>query len=465
MSLDYISEAFKRLALLNEDAFDTSLDGLNKLSDFMEQDDVEDVVKVIDPETEETEELQDSYIGKVIINCNVCHSHIFENKEDVSIDEDGVVNGDMQCPYCGEQEGFVIVGEITEFKETSDDVKVEVEGEEVPETDSSNDSTEPEEELEESLDMNKSIKSLTEAPVVLDLPTTNGTVAEVLARHNEEIDSVGTNENAVKSIITKILRSGEVKNEKDAETAIHRINSSRGNKLWSTIATYMTGDKVIDTRRRVASECLEEDVNNVNVETDDSVVNVHAEDDGKVVVSTEPKEAVPSEDEMIAPLSDETMNELEANGEEELEAPEEEEIPVEDNEEETVDLDIDEIEEEGMDELGESYLKNVYENVKSFKTTSASTSNSKMVIEGVITFNSGAKKKTGFIFEAKDATRTGKVRFIGENVQLSRGRKSFTLTGKIENKKLLPESFTYNYRAKNSEGKSGRVYGTVSRQK
>ena len=76
MSFDYLNEAFKKLSLLNEETFDTSLTGLNQLSDFMDKDASDDVVKVIDTEAEFEDEVQDSYIGKVITNCNVCHSHI-----------------------------------------------------------------------------------------------------------------------------------------------------------------------------------------------------------------------------------------------------------------------------------------------------------------------------------------------------------------------------------------------------
>ena len=146
MAFDYINEAFKRLDILNEEMFDTSLNGINKLADFIEEnDDTDEVIRVIDPEATTDDELQDSYVGKVIVNCNVCHSHIFENKDDIKIEEDGSVNIETQCPYCGEQEGFVIVGEIapygdsveeteSEEEESSDDVVSEIEASENPES-------------------------------------------------------------------------------------------------------------------------------------------------------------------------------------------------------------------------------------------------------------------------------------------------------------------------------------------
>lgn len=132
---------------------------------------------------------------------------------------------------------------------------------------------------------------------------------------------------------------------------------------------------------------------------------------------------------------------------------------------ESIDVDFEDFDESVFDELSEAYLNRVYENVESFKTSNVSTSGNQLIIEGVINFKSGNSKKTGFIFEAKEATRDGKVKFIGENAHLCRGRRAFTLAGSLNEKSLIVESLTYNYRAKNSDGKSTRVYGTISRNK
>ena len=53
---------------------------------------------------------------------------------------------------------------------------------------------------------------------------------------------------------------------------------------------------------------------------------------------------------------------------------------------------------------------------------------------------------------------------IGENQQFAKGKKSFTLTGRADGKKLIAEGLTYNYRAKDAKtGASKRLYGTVNR--
>lgn len=490
MTLDYINEAFKRLSLLEEEAFDTSLHGINALSDFKEADLEDNTVDIIDPQATTEEDIEKSYIGKVITNCNVCHSHIFENKEEIELDDEGIVNGNKECPYCGETAGFMIVGEITEFipEAESDEVKVSVDGETVPVEEA------PKQEIAESKeknfkphtkrllrllgeeDNNLNETTLASARPTRDLVTTDGTIANVLNRYMDDIRACGNDESRVKDLITDILLSGEVSDQEKANSAVDIIRSCSGGRLWSTLATFITGNKAPTSARRrrryekmsdnsdasvATDDSLVENVNNVNVETDDSIVNIQSEEGGKVTVSTEPKEATPTGEEAIGPLSDETLDEIvmsEEPTEDEL-APTEE--PSVDEESEEVDVEIDDVEEPSLDELGEAYLKNVYENVKSFKTTSVSSDDKHLVVEGLIQFNSGVQKRTGFIFEADSASTSGKVRFTGKNEHFSRGSKAFTLTGRIEDKKLISESLTYRYMAKNSTGTPTRIYGTV----
>ena len=88
MSLDYINEAFHSLELLTEDVFKADMEGINDLSDFMTSDvDDEEKISIIDMDADTEEELQDSYIGKIIVDCNICHSHIFRDKDQVTITE------------------------------------------------------------------------------------------------------------------------------------------------------------------------------------------------------------------------------------------------------------------------------------------------------------------------------------------------------------------------------------------
>lgn len=196
---------------------------------------------------------------------------------------------------------------------------------------------------------------------------------------------------------------------------------------------------------------LKESVENITVETDSDTIKVEPSEDGKVEVKTEPKQKDEKNDEeMIVPVSAETKDEIDVNDA---------------NFDETdVDIDIDSIDDEGFDVLGESYLKKVYENVKSFKTSSSSIKDGKLMVEGIISFNSGKKAKTSFVFESISKTKRGKIKFLGENLNFSKSKSAFTLTAKPEGKKAVCESLTYNYVAKDSKSnKKLPVYGKVSK--
>lgn len=232
--------------------------------------------------------------------------------------------------------------------------------------------------------------------------------------------------------------------------------------------------KLSDRIKARRKKAMTEDFKNVSIETDDTKMEMTSDDNGKVTVTTEPI-TNNSDGEMIAPVSDETVTEIEqANTEEpateteqtDIEEPATSETSDIAPEGEEVDVEIDELDENEFDELGESYLKKVYENIEAYKTTSGKIKGDKLILEGMIIFKSGKKAKTNFMFEAKEMTKSGKVKFIGENMQISKNRKAFTITGSLDGKKLITESLTYNYRGKDAKtGVSERLYGTVSRRK
>ena len=189
---------------------------------------------------------------------------------------------------------------------------------------------------------------------------------------------------------------------------------------------------------------INESVDSVEVKADGQKVEVKQEDDKTTVeVSKECEKCENAE--TIAPIDKVEENEIEAK----LDANEDE-------------LDIDEFSEEDFDELSESYLKRVYENVDAYKTTKGSVNGNKIMLEGVITFKSGKKAKTNFVFESANKTKSGKLKFLGENKQFAKN-KAFTLTGHKEGKKLFIESFNYKYAIKDTDGKSKQLYGTVKK--
>lgn len=203
----------------------------------------------------------------------------------------------------------------------------------------------------------------------------------------------------------------------------------------------------LKNKKRVA-----EGFNKVNIETDDYKMDMTSDENGKVVVTTEPlkKEEFEGNAETITPLTDEESEELTKVA---TETPEE------------VEVDFDEIDEESFNEISESYMKRVYENINSFKITKATSNDTELKLEGVINFKSGKNAKTNFVFESKEMDKkNGRLKFVGENKQFAKGRKSFTLNCSVKDNKLVTESLNYNYRGKDAKtGLTKKLYGTVKK--
>lgn len=339
--MNYLSEAFKKLEFLTEEEFslqDTA--GLDDMDQLLKTP-ASNIANVIDLEAETEDELQDTYIGKVILHCPVCNSMIYKDLEDIVKDDvEELVNIGEECPYCYTSEGFKVIGIVSPLEEEQDE----------------EDNSEPEDETE-------------------------------------------------------------------------------------------------------AEKSVNEEFETVEVATKNQKVTLDADDDGKLTIEAEPVEdeeddedEEDEEEEVLAPVPDEVADEIDAKANNS------------ESEDEEVEYDVEDFDSDSFDELGESYLRSVYENVSSYKTTDVSSKGNTLVVEGMIKFNSGKMKPTKFVFEANTATKNNKLRFIGENKQITRGRKAFTITGTLnENKSFITERFNYNYMTKNKKGKSTRLYGTLKK--
>lgn len=570
---NYLTEAFQALAdlELNEDVFTITDAGIEEANDFIKETEVDDFEDIIDPLAQTEEELEDSYLGKAILDCEVCHSKLYKDPEEVVIDEEAqLANIDEACPYCQSNEGFKIIGQVAEYcphcededeehtdTETEEETEIE-ENNKIEESNQLNETGEWEDDdegiawkeglaklvreytsgikefefddsdiegfdkyqgpyidteigtiwsdgerddsfivdcgnayyrissredaedlvngrlkptyIEESCNTKKSKKSLKEMDNVYDVRTKQGHKFLVKAKDEDSAkDSVIKNYR--KTVIgdfdadkvTKTNKTNISESDKPAAVSIEDAQkwvdydmkkygriSGRTNRLVKKAGFQIIKDDHGDYEVAAGKfESVNEEVEKVDIETESDRVTMEQDENGKVVVTTEPKETVDTEEtaEVIAPVDPETEEKFEVEGGDDFE-----------------DVDFDEFEETDFDTLGEKYLKRVYENVKSFKTTKGSLKGNKLQLEGLITFKSGKEAKTNFIFEAHTISKTGKLKFLGENKQFAKGKKSFTLTGHKQGNKLMMESLTYNYQGRDSiTNKTQKVYGRVSR--
>lgn len=594
MAKEFLSEAFKKLNILGEDIFNVDDDGIKDLREFEKAGEEEEntSISVIDPEAETVEDLQVSYIGKVILECPVCHSFIFKDREKIEINKvTELANSDEECPYCCTVGGFNIIGQVVGFDpdaeeetenttDTTDVVEVE---ETTDDTATEEDTTEEEEVVEEGLEHHSDVegkgcdecgteegilgtiaRGITPIPVIGKIlgdgleaaseEEEKETVCEVCGKNpcecaqkelteeqkdtdegceeectcdkeededeEEEKDesllgtalgaaAVGGLAAGVGSGLTNKILSSSLDREacKDDDscteamvtetpetktTVVDLINDALTKDGW-TECEYDDEDDSVPVRvfsgeslvgeflikdgalvKLADTEVIDEDLT-VTTDKAEGTVEVTSTEENKTVtiadnavadVATEEKtdevEEEEMTDEVITPLTDEEKNEIEkgtTDTEEVVTDVTEEEVPAE------TEADVDEIEEESFDRLSEKFLKNTYDNVESYRTTRAQSVDNTLRLEGVITFKSGKEKTTSYILEAKDITPSGKARFVGKNQQISTAKKAFTVSGKLTEGKFIAESLNYNYNTKDVDGKSTKVYGTVSNRK
>lgn len=495
-------EAFEALDALNEETFAVSDDGVEKLDTFMQDnEDSDDIVDVIDLEAETEDDIQDSYVGKVILDCSVCHSKIYKDKTEVTIDEEQqLANVGEDCPYCYTSDGFKVIGEVAPFaNEDEDTVDVKEEEEEVVE------------------------ESLTEAVGTLEKPMSAfaGTLSNVMTAHQSELASIGSKVEALSfldSIEPEVKNKGYLATVKEKVaklpdfkvlTFLYNIilkGDGMGSKLESLTESHRgdrhrvtaelfdilsengfdtdaedVEDYVFAARDLVFEEVLSDPSKSIReiVEQwfEDTKVN-YPEDlesltrfeeglitppseitDSKVKDSNEPN-SIKEDINNLSLDTDDTHMEMSSdeNGKvtittepiektttsDEVIVPVSDEIKTEienNNVETEEDVDFEEFDETSFDELGESYLKESFDNVVAFRTKDVTMSGDDLIVEGVIKFDSGNVKKTSFTFTAKDFLKEGLYRLVGKNNQLVESG-SFELVGKIKDTKFICESLT-----------------------
>jgi len=123
------------------------------------------------------------------------------------------------------------------------------------------------------------------------------------------------------------------------------------------------------------------------------------------------------------------------------------------------DYEEDELDESLFDNLINKYCQRVYENVQDYKTTNGYTQDHKLVLEGLLTYKSGKTTNTKFIFEKK-MVKDDQVKYVGLNETFSKSKRAFALNCKVDNKKIISESLTYNYKVKVDDSKKV-VYGSI----
>ena len=161
------------------------------------------IEKIVDLDAESPEDLQPSYVGKMIIQCPQCMTLFYKDPSDVvhSEDDPDTVNVGEKCQHCGNEEGYSIIGKVGEVtpeeaeqfeevpEETAEETPAEEPAEELPENEeaSAEESSEEtqEEELPELEEEPAEEEKLTESKNILEEQVKNA-LAEEAEEETEE---------------------------------------------------------------------------------------------------------------------------------------------------------------------------------------------------------------------------------------------------------------------------------------
>lgn len=218
-----------------------------ELADINKEEKEDDVEMVVDVEAETVDELKDSYIDDYILQCSVCHTLIYKNKEDVvySEEDEEIANVEEACPHCKSKEGFHVVGKVAPINSEESDDKPDESGE----LNKSEDDNEKEADMENKVSDKEKNKESDESENEVNKEE-NSEESDEGTEKNEELSSTSLslnfddlNENLFNRLTTKYLNniyenvdnftaeSGEVNEDENKIIIEGAINFKSGKKL------------------------------------------------------------------------------------------------------------------------------------------------------------------------------------------------------------------------------------------
>lgn len=479
--MGYLKEAFSSMEDLDQDLFSVDADGLRKLDAFEKQTANDEPSVVIDPKADDESDIKDSYVGKILTRCVVCQSDVLRDESELKTEEGSdVVNIEDTCPMCQSNEGYKIIGVIAPYGKHPDDQDDDSQKKDATD-DVKDQATDADAAVNDDTASDTKQESLKEGRWEITIPQdlankfrsacedeSDNCLNLVKSAMEDIVKFVGTQNEDAKDDLEDTMEEwamvdtdapDDLFNEDDIDddtTNRDYVDTMILEPFYDTLDAYRIWIPLAESAKS-STNGLKEDVNNVQVSTTDGqTVEVTPEGDETTIKikKTEPQTESNNdgEGELIQPISKDKESEINK----ELNKSDEDEPDVED-------IDFDEFDENQFDDLGESFLKEVYDNVDSYKTVKGSVNQNRLKLEGVIKFKSGKSAPTTFLFESANITKTGKLKLIGENVQFAKTKNAFTLTGRQDGKRLVVESLNYRYSAKDSTGKTKQLYGTVTR--
>lgn len=136
---NYLKEAFQSLDLIEDKYLKEETFQLGKEKDIEELEDMidynengPDIEEVVDLDADSIEEVKDSYVGDIVIQCPNCTHMYYKTEDEIKLEPKSeesdtlICNVGEECYYCGSESGYDVIGRVAPYEE-----KVEVKEKEV----------------------------------------------------------------------------------------------------------------------------------------------------------------------------------------------------------------------------------------------------------------------------------------------------------------------------------------------
>lgn len=383
----------------------------------------EPVEQIVDVNAETVDDLKKSYIGSTILQCPVCRTMIYKDPKDLVKPEGETAEGEKlynigeSCPHCGAKDGFELIGQVASLdvnpQQQPEPPMVEPKPEELKPEEVKPEGEKPVEQPKEEKPVETIEPVSSEEKPQEEQPQEEQPVDLVPQEETEDVKPEEKDEKKKKPRTSKIAEEPVKEELKEATPA------ENPEKNWGVRQDVEY--KVFKSRPELVLGFVIKDLTKEEAEKKAKEMNTEQLNKSGIFYR-------------VAEMEEKK-----------------------DMKEKYEDVVLESFDEAKFDRLAKKYLNEVYENIESYVTRHAALDNkaNKVFLEGLITFKSGKTKDTKFVFEAREITKKGKLKFVGVNETFTT-KKAFTLVGQVEGKNMLSESLTYSYKLNDK-----KVYGQV----
>ena len=348
------------------------------------------IEKIVDLDADSEDELQPSYVGKIIIQCPQCMTLFYKDKNDiVPSDEDpNTVNVGEVCQHCGNDSGYMLIGKTEAVQPEELEGGIDSgDGQEFPQDEEPRDE---EQGAEEGAEEPKEEEPASEEP------------QEEEPKDEEPKEEEAPEEEGQDYELPEVPLDDEEPNEEKAEE-----------------------DGESDEDRKKRESLTEAPL------TEDALSDMPMPELADEVVG---ENGLMDEKEFKTPVTPSEIDRYFAQDKAKGPAPDPDEI------------EVDEFDEESFDEALEPWLRDTYENVDHYKTVGCEERGDRFIVEGV--YSKGDELPHSISIELKPTLcQNGKIKMEGYCKKLSKtgDGKMFEADCRADGKKLITEGMAFSY--------------------